>query len=258
VSDQQQQPNVYALFSGGHDSLATAHIASRERAFAGCIHINTGTGIPDTTSFVRETCQRYEWPLIELSPAVGTYERLVLERGGFPYGESSHNSMLFYLKQQPLARWFATTIGTSLFYTGIRRDESVRRMGAGISTPERRDGRKTWVSPILDWTALDVSRYIDARGLARNPVVDVLHRSGECLCGALARQDEIHEIDRWFPEVGARIHALERRCEGAGITACVWAGKEARRINRRQLHLFPKSAVLPLLCSSCEAGAVRG
>jgi 3'-phosphoadenosine 5'-phosphosulfate sulfotransferase (PAPS reductase)/FAD synthetase len=244
---------TYALFSGGHDSLASASIASREPNFRGCVHINTCTGIPETVAFVRDTCAAQGWPLIEVTTEPGTYERLVLTRGGFPYGEQSHNAMLFYLKQQPLAAWFATTEGRARFYTGIRKDESVRRMGAGISTPERRDGRKTWVSPILDWTSRDVSRYIDAEGLQRNQVVDVLHRSGECLCGALAKSGEIHEIDRWYPEVGTRIHELEVRCEQAGLVACVWAGREARKLSPMQLPLFAKSALVPL-CSSCEAG----
>jgi 3'-phosphoadenosine 5'-phosphosulfate sulfotransferase (PAPS reductase)/FAD synthetase len=243
--------SVYALFSGGHDSLASAKIASEQSTFRGCVHINTDTGIPETTAFVRETCEREGWPLIEVAPEAGTYERLVLTRGGFPYGERSHNAMLYYLKQHPLAKWFATTEGEARFYTGIRKDESVRRMGAGISVPERRDGRKTWVSPILEWTSRDVSRSIDRAGLRRNQVVDVLHRSGECLCGALARSGEIHELDLWYPEVGERIHELERQCEDAGIVACVWAGREARRLNADQLPLFAKSSLVPL-CSSCE------
>ena len=41
----------------------------------------------------------------------------------------------------------------------------MRRFGSGISVPERQDGRKTWISPILDWSAVDVSRFIDAERL---------------------------------------------------------------------------------------------
>jgi len=129
----------------------------------------------------------------------------------------------------------------------------VRRFGSGISVPERRDGRKTWLSPILDWTAIDCGRFIEEVGLKRNPVVDLLHRSGECLlCGALAQEAEILEIARWFPDAAARIQKLERECEARGIVACVWAGKTARRLNEEQTSLFPKSEYAPL-CSSCEA-----
>jgi 3'-phosphoadenosine 5'-phosphosulfate sulfotransferase (PAPS reductase)/FAD synthetase len=243
---------TYALFSGGHDSLAAAALAAKRPDFQGVVHINTGIGIAETREFVRETCRERAWPLTELRAPDGLYEQMVLTRGGFPYGEQAHNSFLYYLKQKPLADWIRGLEGEVRLVTGIRKDESTRRMGAGISVPERRDGRKVWLSPILDWTSVEVSRFINDQWLRRNPVVDLLHRSGECLCGALAREKEIHEIVAWFPEAGARIQALERECEARGIAACVWAGRSARRIHADQGALFPKSDYAPL-CSSCEA-----
>ncbi len=220
--------------------------------FRGAVHINTGIGIEETREYVRGVCLEHGWPLTELHAPKGEYRRLVLERGGFPYGSQSHNAMLWYLKQRPLAAWMREQRGQVGLVTGIRKDESVRRMGAGISVPIRHDGRKTWISPILDWSAIDVSRFIDHEGFNRNPVVDLLHRSGECLCGALAQEAEIHEIAQWFPETARKIQALERECESRGIVACVWAGRTARRLNADQEQLFPKSDYAPL-CSSCEA-----
>ena len=216
---------TFALFSGGHDSLCSTVLASRMDGFEGVLHINTGIGIEETREFVRSTCAERDWPLTELRAPDGEYERLVLTRGGFPYGEQSHNSMLYYLKQRQLAAWKRKQPGEVALVTGIRKDESVRRFGSGISVAERRDGRKTWLSPILDWTAVEVSRFIDAEGLPRNPVVDLLHRSGECLCGALAQEAEILEIARWFPTTAERIQELERECERRGIVASVWAGR---------------------------------
>jgi hypothetical protein len=92
---------------------------------------------------------------------------------------------------------------------------------------------------------------MERKGFRRNEVVDTLHRSGECLCGALARSDEIHDIDLWYPEVGQRIHALEQECERRGIVAAIWASGEARRLHEDQQALFSKAA----LCHSCEAAA---
>lgn len=248
--------HVYALFSGGHDSLTATAIASEHPLFRGVVHLNTGIGIEETRTFVRDTCEDRGWPLHELHAGLTRYEELVLNRGGFPYGTSSHNSMLFYLKQQPLNRWFKTTSGRIGFVTGIRRDESIRRMGAGISTPIRRrkdkEPRKVWISPILDWSRTDCSRYMASRGLKRNLVVDLLHRSGECLCGALARPGEIHEIARWFPEVASRINRLEHECERRGIVACTWASRTARTVNDQQGQLFSKAELAPL-CTSCES-----
>jgi 3'-phosphoadenosine 5'-phosphosulfate sulfotransferase (PAPS reductase)/FAD synthetase len=244
---------VYALFSGGHDSLSSTLVASQHESFVGAVHINTGIGVEQTRDFVRETCATNGWSLEEVKAPEGLYEELVLTRGGFPYGSQSHNAMLYYLKQKPLAAWFKGIKGVRVgFVTGIRRHESVRRMGAGISVPVRPDGRKVWISPILDWSSVDCGRLIAHRGLARNPVVDLLHRSGECLCGALAREREIHEIAAWFPEIAQRINALERECERRGIVASVWAGKSARRLDPGQQQLFAKADFAPL-CTSCVA-----
>jgi len=251
LADSNQRSRLFALFSGGHDSLCSTVLASHMDGFAGVLHINTGIGIEETREFVRLTCAEQGWPLTELR-SEASYEQLVLGRGGFPYGVRSHNVMLWFLKQRPLAAWVREQPGEVVLVTGIRRDESVRRFGSGISVAERRDGRKTWLSPILDWSALDVSRFIDEERLPRNPVVDLLHRSGECLCGALAQEAEILEIARWFPDAAARIQTLERECERRGIVASVWAGKTARRLNDEQGSLFAKSDYAPL-CSSCEA-----
>jgi 3'-phosphoadenosine 5'-phosphosulfate sulfotransferase (PAPS reductase)/FAD synthetase len=246
--------SIYAMFSGGHDSLTSTAIAAKHPLFRGVVHINTGIGIEETRTFVRETCERQGWPLIEAAAPEGRYEEMVLTRGGFPYGTASHNSMLFYLKQQPLNRWFKTTTGKVGLVTGIRKQESVRRMGAGISVPVRPDGRKVWLSPILDWTKIDCNRFMESEGLPRNPVVDLLHRSGECLCGALARPEEIHEIARWFPDAAKRINDLEHACEERGIAASVWAGRLARKVSPAQEALFSKADLAPF-CTSCEAAA---
>ncbi len=244
----------FALFSGGHDSLCSTHISMSEGTAQGVVHIHTGIGIPETRDFVHETCEEHGWPLTELRAPDGEYERLVLERGGFPYGVKGHHSFYYYLKQKQLRAFVREQGGDVVLVTGIRKAESGRRMNSTISVPQRREGRKTWLSPILDWTAIDCSRYIDGAGLRRSPVVDRCHRSGECLCGALSRASELQEIGLFYPEVVERIRALERECEDRGIVASVWAGKVARKLDPGQESLFRTSDFVPL-CSSCEAAA---
>lgn len=252
--DTGDAASIYALFSGGHDSLTSTALAAKHPLFRGVVHINTGIGIEETRQFVRDVCAQREWLLTEVRAPEGRYEEMVLTRGGFPHGNASHNSMLFYLKQQPLNRWFKTTSGKVGLVTGIRKQESVRRMGSGISVPVRPDGRKVWLSPILDWSKIDCGRFIEAEGLPRNPVVDLLHRSGECLCGALARPEEIHDLARWYPQVARRLNDLEHECERRGIAACVWAGRHGLQVDPAQEALFSKAALAPL-CTSCQAAS---
>ena len=139
--------------------------------------------------------------------------------------------------------------------TGIRTEESTRRALADMSVPVRKEGRRIWISPILDWTKSQCSDLIEQEGFRRNEVVDLCHRSGECLCGALARAEEIREIELWYPEVAARIHRLEERCEERGLASSTWASGESRRLEIAdgQTMLFSKAALT--LCSSCEARA---
>lgn len=238
---------VFALFSGGHDSLTSTAIAAGHPAFTAAVHINTGIGIEQTREFVRDTCKQQGWPLIELH-SDSSYEDLVLQRGGFPSGPKSHSSMYWYLKQKPLDALLRSTKrfrGDHVaLVTGIRVQESVRRMGAGISVPIRRDDHcRVWINPILEWSASQCGQYIADHGLRRNEVVDTLHRSGECLCGALAREDEIHEIDHWYPEVADRIHALEERARACGLKATKWASRKAWGA--------AEQISLPM-CASCE------
>ncbi len=78
-----------------------------------------------------------------------------------------------------------------------------------------------WVAPLLNWSHEDKHAYLDAHLLPRNPVVEKLCMSGECLCGAFARKGELDEIAFWYPETAARIRALEVRAAEAGVP-CRW------------------------------------
>ena len=246
--------HIFALFSGGHDSLCSTHLASTflHPAFSGVIHCNTGIGIPETTEFVRETCAANGWPLYEYHARIRNgmpiYDDMCL-RLGMPGGEQAHRGQYHTLKAESLYNAFRQHRqgnASMLFVTGIRKQESGRRMRNPIAVPTRRDRKYpaiVWVCPILEWSALDCTEYIAAQGLKRNPVVDKLHRSGECLCGALARPDEIKEIAVWYPEVAARIHALEEECFKRGLPS-EWGSRKQEMPPAEQLGME--------LCQSCE------
>src|SRR4051794_34146701 len=67
---------TFALFSGGNDSTAMIHL-SRGWVDA-AVHINTGIGIPETTEFVRRTCEAMNLPLIEMRTDPSVYRDIVL------------------------------------------------------------------------------------------------------------------------------------------------------------------------------------
>jgi 3'-phosphoadenosine 5'-phosphosulfate sulfotransferase (PAPS reductase)/FAD synthetase len=238
--------HVFAMFSGGHDSLTSTAIVAKHPRFTAAVHINTGIGIEETREFVRATCEREGWSLLEYHPDGKTYRDLVIEKG-MPGGPKAHNTQFYWLKQRSIRRLVREhkqhRHDRIALITGIRASESERRMAGALAVPVRRDGAQLWINPILNWSAMDCSRFMEQEGLQRSRVVDLLHRSGECLCGALSHHSEIREIEAWFPKEAEELHECERLAREAGHADDVWAAR--RRQPRAQLQLP--------LCWSCEA-----
>lgn len=247
------------LLSGGRDSTTVAHLFRHEATHI--LHVNTGTGIPATTQFVRDLAAEWNLPLIEVEPD-DTYEALVLGEvktkrtgedvwpGGFP-GPGAHGTMFQRLKERALDKARhelgianSRTVG-ALWIAGRRREESERRRH--IPSVET-DGTVTWVSPVLNWTSLDLTTYRKLHKVPVNPVTDHLHMSGECLCGAFAKPGELDEIRMFYPDVAERITNLEQRVAAAGFptAVCRWGhgGASAARSS---------ATAKARLCSSCEA-----
>lgn len=221
--DEHEPSHVFAMFSGGHDSLCAVHVTAQHPRFTAAVHINTGIGIEKTREFVRETCRRNGWRLLEYHPPKGSDYRSLVLRWGFP-GPAGHRLMYNRLKERAIAQLVREhkehRNDRIVLATGLRRSESARRMG--YSDPVQRQGARVWVNPIFYWTESDKNEYMEHHGLQRNEVTDMLHMSGECLCGAFARPGELDEIEFFFPETAAYIRELEREVEVAGIPACRW------------------------------------
>ena len=252
--EQYAPKKVFALFSGGHDSLTVTHLTSKHPAFSGVIHINTGIGIPQTNQFVRDTCAEQGWTLHELHPPERYIQMIV--RTGFP-GPDAHPWMYRRLKERALMQFVKTQkthrMDKIAFCGETRSQESVRRMGTVQVMSQQ--GAVIWVAPIHDWTAIDTTDYIHTHGLKRNPVKDRLHISGECLCGCFADRLERREIAYWYPEVDAELTKYEEivstvaRLRPGDITVpeqrCQWGW--ANGLRNEQMELFP-------LCHFCHAG----
>src|SRR5688572_1754442 len=208
--------NMFARFSGADDSLCAAHVASSHERFGGCVHTNTHTGVEATLQFVRRTSLEHRWCLKEYSPPL-SYDDIVLKYG-FP-GPAGHTLMYNRLKERclrQLVREHKRHRGDHvLLVSGVRQQESRRRMGHIV--PIQKEGARVWVAPLVHWSAADKEAYLTANALPRNEVVAKLCMSGECLCGAFAREGEITELELWYPEVAARIRRLEAKAMAAGV-----------------------------------------
>lgn len=214
---------VFALFSGGHDSLTASFVASLASKFDGCVHINTGIGIPATRQFVIDTCAQRNWPLkeykaIENTRSDGTqdpqcYEQIVMAHG-FP-GAYAHRMMYVKLKERQLRKLEREHSGRVMFISGAREQESERRMGNVRQLQIEND--RAWVAPIWDWSKSECSDLLTENCFVRNQAALAFGRSGECLCGAFARPGELAALEFACPASAARIRALEKKVREAGF-----------------------------------------
>jgi 3'-phosphoadenosine 5'-phosphosulfate sulfotransferase (PAPS reductase)/FAD synthetase len=244
---------IIALFSGGHDSVVATHIASRLGCLDFACHIDTGIGVPETRKFVADFCASqkialrtygaatYRTPAGALDPQ--RYRDFIREHG-FP-GPAMHTKMYNRLKERPLRQMIRELDRRKndrvMLVSGLRSSESARR-GRYASAVHVWEGTKLWVAPAWDFSKLDVSAYIEQHGLPRNPVVDAIHKSGECLCGAFARSGEKEELAFWYPEVAGYIDELECEARALGFE---WGWGERPPAKRR------RRSVEGIMCSSC-------
>lgn len=253
---------VFGLFSGGHDSTSACKIASLANKFSGVVHINTGIGVEGTREFVRCTSKAQGWKLLEYNAWENTnakgepdpyrYDDLVM-KFGFP-GPYGHGMMYSRLKERSILRLTRDFNCFSrgkhkrriMLVSGCRSAESTRRMA---TTKEvQKDGARIWCAPIHDWNKLQTTQLLEHFNIPRNPIVDLIHKSGECLCGAFAKPGELEELSLW-PETRPayeRIKALEEKVKAKGFT-WGWEGKPPTK--PKQCGVKPEDQHL---CQSCN------
>lgn len=218
---------VYVGFSGGDDSLATTHWMMSNVPGCRPLHINTGIGIERTRQHVREVCAQYGWDLLEVRAKEDCgqdYDAYVM-KWGFP-GPPLHQRFYNRLKGRAIEKvvrdekaklnrakgWQRAKV---MIATGIRNDESERRMGYG-GREVNFVGGQMWVNPLYWRTKAWFMDYIREHNLPRNPVSELLGMSGECLCGAFAHEGEKAMIRLACPTTADRLDALEAKVRAAG------------------------------------------
>ena len=171
---------------------------------------------------------------------------------GFP-GKGHHAKAYSRLKERRIEEILRETkqgrprTAAVLFLSGIRQAESQRR---AKREPLTERGSAKFCNPLIDWTASDVADYRSQFALRQSDVAALLHRSGECNCGAFARAEEERELMRTFwPQWWAEIEALEAEAEARGIRWCRWGGYD-----RKGNQAAGSTADPGLLCANCPSG----
>ena len=208
---------VVLLFSGGNDSTVLSHLMRRHATHVA--HANTGVGIEATRQYVRDTTAAWGLPLLERrAPQARDSYRAHVIRYGFP-GRGMHPRMYQRLKERALELVRNELVGAAggprrarvVFVAGRRRTESEKR--ATVPAVERK-GSTVWSSPLVNWTKMDMNTYRlrcarEGDPVPVNETADLIHMSGECLCGCYAQEGERAMLVAFAPDDMAVILALE-------------------------------------------------
>lgn len=215
---QKYNPCVLlAGLSGGGDSMTILYLLKELGYEFAPFHCNTGIGIEKTRVFVRDVCKGLGLDLIEEKSTDKSYEEIVLDIG-FP-GAGQHQSMYSMLKERAIrqiVRRYDPKRNMAII-TGVRKSESGRRK-INIKSAIQKDGRKYWISPIMNWDDDDKEEFLQTRLVPTNPVSKCMGMSGECLCGAYAQKGELKKVREVEPETYQYIKDLEKRVKAKGFT----------------------------------------
>lgn len=243
----------FALVSGGKDSAVLGHRC--RDAYDALAFIDTGTALPGVREHVEQLAAWIGKPLVVYATPPSEYDRLVLGSdvprangepdvgAGFP-GPALHGPCYTRLKERAIERLQRDAkagrgrAARVLLLTGLRRAESQRRSRRPAVSKKR---ARVFANPLIDWTNDDVRDYAASAGMPVSDVSELLHRSGECNCGAFAQPGERAMLAALFPEwFASRIAPLEAAAAAAGFGPLATWGHGLGRPRRS-----------PALCSAC-------
>lgn len=252
------------MLSGGHDSLLAYHVAkSLNVPLTHILHGITGTGIQETANFARKVAEDSGLTYLEAN-AGDAYERYILRKGFFGIGETAHSYAYHVLKREHFGKTISKYIRRGqrgrqiLLINGARIQESTRRKQL-LNQPIRQDTNNIWVNIVHYWGALERNDFLSE--YPHNPVYEILHRSGECLCGTTQRpfEETRKEVSYWFPPWGQWLNDLEKEACNRGF-CWKWGEdlpnylkvqkKQQKQINQGQLTMGEEW--LPM-CQTCIA-----
>lgn len=256
---------VVGMYSSGDDSAATmvaleAWAQARSLSFR-VAHINTGIGIEASRQHARDVAAARAWTFREWCTPPQHYVNMVTGKekqrsipGGFP-GGALHTVYYRELKDRRVADMMRLLKGGGrdhrkvMLVSGIRQQESQRRMGYAAEINKQR--AQIWVNPLFYATKADCLDLIELGGLPRNPANQLIHMSGECLCGSMNSPGELDEIRFWFPDTAEYIDQITAQVYAAGFR---WAWDAPNRVRNRvrsgQIEL--PDLFMPL-CVGCAA-----
>jgi len=231
VVEDSLTETIYALFSGGRDSLVALHISKiisdRLRVRLTAIHVDTTISTLGNIEYVQRVCSELQVRLITLRPRYDFFT--LVSKWGFP--TVTRRWCCYHLKVEPLKTFFKSIdVSRALVIDGIRAEESWRRR----NFPElgyHKHFRCLNYHPIFHWRKEDVLKYIMLHDLPDNPLYEKLPRVTECWCTAFKTVGQFTVLKREWPEFFRKFVEAEARLEKGGSALF----RDGRRIYLKDL-----------------------
>ena len=220
-------PKCFALVSGGKDSLSTAQVLHDAGKLEGCVALETGLCTPDWKEFVQRTCEERKWP-VKFYPTTESYEAWVMKMG-YP-GPGMHGRTMNMLKGRAI-RVFRKAHPTGILASGVRSDESDRRT-LNTKPVSFWEGAPV-LAPIFDWSNDGVWSFFRNNFNERAPAYSTLQISGDCLCGAYAREGEREALEFHYPVLGKYLRELGEAVKAKFPKRWEWGWGWKKPIKRR-------------------------
>lgn len=274
---------LVAAYSGGNDSIVSTHflISNYCQYNPEVVYCDTLIGLDKTREHIKKVCEEYGWllnsekamcggkpkyswekingknkkvefkeeklPLGKWIDGETPYEEFIYNFG-FP-GPPQHARMFQRLKERPLyiylnrkRKELKSKKGKIFIISGIRRDESSIR--AGYKRCYQQVNNVIWINPFYYTSKYAFNVYREEYGLKRNPVSDLIGFSGECLCGAYAKPNELLLIEKVEKGTFNNIKILEQKVKNSGHSRCFWGNKTGKDIEDGE--------IFTPMCVGCE------
>lgn len=145
-----------------------------------------------------------------------------------------------------------------LLLTGVRAQESERRMITVREKFGQRIKAQVYANPIAEWSAQQMALYRREYGIPVSDVAALLHKSGECNCGSFSDPSTRDMLRGLWPSWWAGMEALEREAEARGLRWCRWGGYDARGRRRNDPRIMRGDREAKermrggILCQDCQ------